>query len=44
MVLLKKYPGQIPMTPFGGMLNDEEVAAVLTYAKFLREESLRYFP
>lgn len=29
----EKYPGQVPMTPFGGMLNDEEVAAVLTYVK-----------
>jgi len=29
----KKYPGQVPMTPFGGMLNDEDVAAVLTYVR-----------
>jgi len=29
----KKYPGQVPMTPFGGMLNDEELAAVLTYVR-----------
>jgi mono/diheme cytochrome c family protein/glucose/arabinose dehydrogenase len=29
----KKYPGQVPMTPFGGMLNDEEMAAVLTYVR-----------
>ena len=29
----KKYDGQVPMTPFGGMLNDEELAAVLTYAR-----------
>ncbi len=28
-----KYAGQVPMTPFGGMLNDEEVAAVLTYVR-----------
>ena len=28
-----KYPGQVPMTPFGGMLKDEEVAAVLTYVR-----------
>ena len=28
-----KYPGQVPMTPFGGMLNDEEVAAVTTYVR-----------
>ncbi|WP_262247060.1 PVC-type heme-binding CxxCH protein [Parapedobacter soli] len=32
-VLGQKYPGQVPMTPFGGLLNDEEVAAVLTYVK-----------
>ncbi len=29
----KKYDGQVPMTPFGGMLDDEEVAAVLTYVR-----------
>jgi len=29
----KKYPGQVPMTPYGGMLNDKEVAAVLTYVR-----------
>ncbi len=29
----QKYPGQVPMTPFGGLLNDEEVAAVLTYVR-----------
>ena len=29
----KTYPGQVPMTPFGGMLNDEEVAAVLTFVR-----------
>jgi mono/diheme cytochrome c family protein/glucose/arabinose dehydrogenase len=29
----KKYPGQVPMTPFGGLLNDREVAAVLTYVR-----------
>ena len=29
----KKYPGQVPMTPFGGMLNDDEVAAVLTFVR-----------
>jgi mono/diheme cytochrome c family protein/glucose/arabinose dehydrogenase len=29
----KKYPGQVPMTPFAGMLNDEQVAAVLTYVR-----------
>ena len=32
-VLGKQYPGQVPMTPYGGMLNDEEVAAVLTYVR-----------
>ena len=29
----KKYPGQVPMTPFEGMLKDEDVAAVLTYVR-----------
>jgi len=29
----KTYPGQVPMTPFGGMLNDDEIAAVLTYVR-----------
>ncbi|UBM57522.1 c-type cytochrome [Marinilongibacter aquaticus] len=29
----KKYPGQVPMTPFGGMLNDEEIASVLTFVR-----------
>jgi mono/diheme cytochrome c family protein/glucose/arabinose dehydrogenase len=29
----KEYPGQVPMTPFQGMLNDEEIAAVLTYVR-----------
>ena len=32
-ILGKTYPGQVPMTPFEGMLNDEEVAAVLTYVR-----------
>ena len=32
-VLGKSYGGQVPMTPFGGMLNDEEIAAVLTYVR-----------
>jgi len=32
-VLGINYGGQVPMTPFGGMLNDEEVAAVLTYVR-----------
>ncbi len=29
----KKYQGLVPMTPFGGMLKDDEVAAVLTYVR-----------
>ncbi len=29
----KKYEGQVPMTPFGGLLNDKEVAGVLTYIR-----------
>lgn len=29
----KKYPGQVPMTPFAGMLNDHDIAAVLTFVK-----------
>ncbi|MEO5891323.1 MAG: PVC-type heme-binding CxxCH protein [Ferruginibacter sp.] len=29
----KKYPGQVPMTPFGGLLKDEELADVLTYIR-----------
>ena len=29
----KKYDGQVPMTPFGGMLNDSEMAAVLTFVR-----------
>ncbi len=29
----KTYPGQVPMTPFGGMLDDEEIAAVLTFIR-----------
>jgi mono/diheme cytochrome c family protein len=28
-----KYPGQVPMTPFAGMLNDQEVADVLTFVR-----------
>jgi len=27
------YPGKVPMTPYEGMMNDEEVAAVLTYIR-----------
>ena len=29
----KQYPGQVPMTPFGGLLDDEEIASVLTYVR-----------
>lgn len=29
----KKYPGQVPMTPYEGMLKDDEMAAVLTYVR-----------
>jgi mono/diheme cytochrome c family protein len=29
----KTYPGQVPMTPFGGLLPDEDAAAVLTYVR-----------
>jgi mono/diheme cytochrome c family protein len=29
----KSYNGQVPMTAFGGMLNDQEVAGVLTYVR-----------
>jgi mono/diheme cytochrome c family protein/glucose/arabinose dehydrogenase len=29
----KKYPGDVPMTPYGGMLNDEEMASVLNYIR-----------
>jgi len=29
----KKYDGQVPMTPFGGMLNDGEMASVLTFVR-----------
>jgi mono/diheme cytochrome c family protein len=32
-VLGKQYPGQVPMTPYRGMLNDEEIASVLTYVR-----------
>lgn len=28
-----RYPGQVPMTPFEGMLRDDEIAAVLTYVR-----------
>jgi glucose/arabinose dehydrogenase/mono/diheme cytochrome c family protein len=29
----KTYPGQVPMTPYGGMLNDKEMASVLTFVR-----------
>ena len=29
----KKYTGQVPMTPFQGLLNNDEIAAVLTYVR-----------
>lgn len=29
----KQFAGTVPMTPFGGMLNDQEMAAVLTYVR-----------
>ncbi|MBP8155888.1 MAG: cytochrome c, partial [Leadbetterella sp.] len=29
----KKFPGQVPMTPYSGLLNDKEVAAVATYVR-----------
>ena len=29
----KEYPGQVPMTSFGALLDDDEVAAVLTYVR-----------
>ena len=29
----KDYQAQVPMTPFEGLMNDEEVAAVLTYIR-----------
>ena len=32
-VLDRSYPGHVPMTGFRGLLNDEEVAAVLTYVR-----------
>ena len=32
-VLGKSYPGQVPMTAYGGLLNDDEVAAVLTFVR-----------
>ncbi|MFT7484535.1 MAG: putative heme-binding domain-containing protein [Candidatus Paceibacteria bacterium] len=29
----KPYPGLVPMTPFGGILKDQEIADVLTYVR-----------
>jgi len=29
----RDYPGQVPMTPYEGLLNDEEIASVLTYVR-----------
>ena len=29
----EEYPGNVPMTPFRGLLNDEEIAAVLTFIR-----------
>ncbi|MEM7395899.1 MAG: c-type cytochrome, partial [Verrucomicrobiota bacterium] len=29
----KSYPGLVPMTQFGGLLTDEDIAAVLTYVR-----------
>jgi mono/diheme cytochrome c family protein len=29
----KKYDGLVPMTPYGGMLKDEEIASVLTFVR-----------
>jgi mono/diheme cytochrome c family protein len=29
----KKYPGQVPMTPFESLLSDDEIASVLTYVR-----------
>jgi len=32
-VLDVAYPGQVPMTPFEGLLNDDEIASVLTFVR-----------
>ncbi len=29
----RDYAGQVPMTPFGAMLDDQEIASVLTYVR-----------
>ncbi len=33
IVLGKEYPGQVPMVPYEGMLNDREIADVLNYVR-----------
>ncbi|GJM33925.1 MAG: cytochrome c [Saprospiraceae bacterium] len=32
-VLHQEYQGKVPMTPFEGLMNDEEIAAVLTFVR-----------
>ena len=32
-VLGEKYPGQVPMTPYEGLLNDEEMSAIVSYVR-----------
>ena len=32
-VLNRDYKGLVPMTPFEGLMNDEEIAAVLTFVR-----------
>jgi glucose/arabinose dehydrogenase/mono/diheme cytochrome c family protein len=32
-VLDREYPGQVPMTPYEGLLKDDEMAAVLTFVR-----------
>jgi mono/diheme cytochrome c family protein len=29
----RKYPGHAPMTPYGGLLGDREIASVLTFVR-----------
>jgi mono/diheme cytochrome c family protein len=43
-VLGKDYPGQVPMTPYEGMLNDAEIAAVATYVRNSFGNSSSYIP
>ena len=41
----KDYPGQVPMTSFGGILNDEEIAGVLTFVRnSLRNKAKPIYP